>query len=82
MVDLGGGRTQKGESVDHAVGVVTHYKVGEWVQKGTPLLTIHANDEAKLAKARERLLAAYTIGPEPVDPLPLFYRRIGADSAV
>ena len=82
VVDLGGGRTQKGESVDHAVGVVTHYKVGEWVQKGTPLLTIHANDEAKLAKARERLLAAYTIGPEPVDPLPLFYRRIGADSAV
>jgi len=78
VVDLGGGRERKEDEIDHAVGVVTHYKVGEWVERGSPLFTVHANDEERLAAARERLLAAHTIGPEQVDPLPLFYRRVAA----
>jgi thymidine phosphorylase len=49
------------------------------VREGTPLLTIHASDEQRLAAARERLLAAHTIGSEQVDPLPLFYQRITMD---
>ena len=49
---------RKGEPIDHSVGVVVHYKVGDLVQKGTPLFTIHANDEEKLAAARERLQRA------------------------
>lgn len=78
VVDLGGGREKKEDTIDHAVGVVTHHKVGDRVEKGEPLFTIHANDERRLAMARERLLAAHTIGPEPVEPLPLFYGRIDA----
>jgi len=58
------------------VGVIVHYKVGDLVQKDTPLLTIHANDEERLAAARERLLAAYTLSDTPVQRLPLFYRRV------
>jgi len=77
VVDLGGGREKKQEPIEHAVGVVTHYKVGDAVEKGEPLFTIHANDTARLAAARKRLLAAHTVGPEPVEGLPLFYRRIG-----
>jgi len=76
VVDLGGGREKKEDTIDHAVGVVTHHKVGDRIEKGEPLFTIHANDEHRLAMARERLLAAHTIGPEPVEPLPLFYGRI------
>jgi pyrimidine-nucleoside phosphorylase len=79
IVDLGGGRTKKGEAIDHAVGVVTHKKVGDLVAAGEPLLTIHANDPQKLSEARERLKAAYTVGPESVDPLPLFYGKITAE---
>ena len=59
-VDLGGGRAKKGDSVDHAVGVILHAKVGEQVRRGQPLFTIHANDERKLADARQRVLPAYT----------------------
>jgi pyrimidine-nucleoside phosphorylase len=58
--------------------VITHHKVGDRIEEGEPLFTIHANDEHRLAMARERLLAAHTIGPEPVEPLPLFYGRIDA----
>ena len=58
-VDLGGGRAKKGDTVDHAVGIMLHVKVGDYLSAGRPLLTIHANDEAKLAAAKQRLLAAY-----------------------
>jgi pyrimidine-nucleoside phosphorylase len=76
VVDLGGGREEKGQPIDHSVGVVVHHKVGDLVQKGTPLFTVHANDEGRLEKARERVLAAHTFSDGPVQPPPLFYRRI------
>lgn len=76
VVDLGGGREKKGDPIDHSVGVVVHYKVGEWVQKGTPLCTIYASDRVRLERARARLLGAHTVGPEPVPSLPLFYKKI------
>ena len=76
VVDLGGGRKEKGDPIDHSVGVIVHYKVGELVQKDTPLFTIHADDEAKLAAARQRVLAAHAFSNAPVQRLPLFYRRI------
>jgi pyrimidine-nucleoside phosphorylase len=76
VMELGGGREKKGDPIDHSAGVIVHYKVGDLVQKDTPLLTIHANDEQKLAAARERLLAAHTLSDTPVQRLPLFYRRV------
>ena len=78
VVALGGGRDEKGLPIDHRVGVLVHHKVGDLVQEGTPLFTVHASDEAKLRAAREQVLAAHVIGDEPVQPLPLFYRRITA----
>ena len=68
---LGAGRERKGEPIDHAVGIVLHRKVGDYVNQGQPLLTIHANDEARLAEARERLLAACEWSEEPIEPPPL-----------
>ncbi len=41
-VFLGAGREKKGDPIDHAVGVVIHCKVGERVEAGQPLFTIHA----------------------------------------
>jgi pyrimidine-nucleoside phosphorylase len=76
VVSLGGGREEKGQPIDHSVGVVVHQKVGDLVRKGAPLFTIHANDEEKLQAARERVLAAHVFSGEPVQPLPLFYKRI------
>ena len=74
---LGGGRAKKGDQIDHAVGIVLHAKVGEGVTEGQPLLTIHANDEGKLAGARQRLLSAYEWSDKEIDPLPLLHRSVG-----
>jgi pyrimidine-nucleoside phosphorylase len=73
VVDLGGGRSKKGDTIDHAVGVEIDHKVGDHLEEGETLFTIHANDQASLEKAREQLLDAHTWSDQPVDPLPLFY---------
>jgi pyrimidine-nucleoside phosphorylase len=73
---LGGGRAKKDDEIDHAVGIVLHAKIGDWVQEGQPLLTIHASDEARLSGARQRLLAAYDWSDEPVAPPPLLHEII------
>ncbi|HJR80225.1 MAG TPA: thymidine phosphorylase [Anaerolineales bacterium] len=72
-VTLGAGRAKKSDPIDHAVGLVIHHKVGERVEKGEPLFTIHANDGAKLAEARPAVLSAHEFSDHPVERLPLFY---------
>lgn len=77
---LGAGRTRKGDAIDHSVGVIIHYKVGEYVEAGTPLFTVHANDEASLAAAEHRLVAAHAFSDAPVELYPLFYRRVSSSA--
>jgi pyrimidine-nucleoside phosphorylase len=79
-MELGAGRARKGEAVDHAVGVIVHYKVGDYVERDTPLFTIHANDQEKLEAAEKRLLNAHVFSEEAVQPYPLFYRRVSSSS--
>ncbi len=68
---LGAGRQRKGEPVDHAVGIVIHHKVGEQIEKGEPLFTVHARSHQAAEEASRRVLAAHTWAERP--GLPLFY---------
>jgi len=72
-VILGAGRAKKGDPIDHGVGITVHHKVGDWVDAGQPLFTVHANAPAALAEARESILSAHGWSDEPVASLPLFY---------
>jgi pyrimidine-nucleoside phosphorylase len=72
-VSLGAGRAKKSDAVDHAVGFIVHHKVGEKVEVGESLFTIHANDPKKQTDARKNVLAAHVFSAAPVPPLPLFY---------
>jgi pyrimidine-nucleoside phosphorylase len=72
-VTLGAGRAKKSDPVDHAVGFVIHKKVGDKVEAGEALFTVHANDVSKLAEGREAVLAAHSFSDDAVTPLPLFY---------
>jgi pyrimidine-nucleoside phosphorylase len=77
-VSLGAGRAKKSDPVDHAVGFVIYHKVGDRVEKGEPLFTVHANDEKKQTEARAQVLAAHIFSDAPVPPLLLFYDQTGA----
>ena len=73
-LSLGAGRLRKDDPVDHAVGLVIHRKVGDFVEPGQPLFTVFANDTTKQAEARQNVLMAFKWSENPVSPLPLFYR--------
>ena len=64
-VILGGGRERKEDSVDPAVGIVLHKKVGDSVSAGEALATIHYNSEARAVRARQLLLESYQIADSP-----------------
>ncbi|MCS7006639.1 MAG: thymidine phosphorylase, partial [Thermoleophilia bacterium] len=64
-LELGGGRTTKEDTIDHAVGIVCRRKRGEVVRAGEALAEVHARDEASAARALDAVLAAYELGDEP-----------------
>ncbi len=70
---LGAGRAKKGDPIDHAVGIMVHHKVGDHVERGQPLFTLHANRQPALDEARRYLAPALEWSEKPVQPLPLFY---------
>jgi pyrimidine-nucleoside phosphorylase len=76
-VVLGAGRTRTDEAVDFAVGVSGILKVGEPVKKGQPLLTLHANDEKRLADAKALLKTAFKITRTRPRAPKLILERIG-----
>lgn len=73
---LGGGRETKESEIDLSVGIVLHKKVGDKVEKGDVLATIYANDLKKYETAKERLLAAYSIGANCPDARPLIFKTV------
>jgi pyrimidine-nucleoside phosphorylase len=70
---LGAGRAKKTDPVDHSVGLLVHTKVGERVTKGGLLLTLLANEDARLQEALARLAGHIQISDQQVAELPLFY---------
>jgi pyrimidine-nucleoside phosphorylase len=77
-VILGGGRERKEDSVDPAVGIVLHKKVGDAVAAGEPLATIYYNADERLARARQLLEQSYQITASPShEKRPLIHRVIG-----
>jgi pyrimidine-nucleoside phosphorylase len=77
-VILGGGRERKEDSVDPAVGIVLHKKVGDVIAVGEPLATIHYNAERRATRARQLLEESYIIADSPAcEKRPLIHRVIG-----
>ena len=76
---LGGGREKKEDKIDHGVGLEFHKRIGDRVETGEPLATIHYNSDAKLAEAKALIAASYFVGEKaPQEKPPLVRRIIGA----
>lgn len=72
---LGGGRVTKESEIDLSVGLILHKKVGDRVEEGESLGTIHATSIEKAEQAAELLRGCYTIVPDPVEK-PVFIKGI------
>jgi len=62
VLEMGGGRRQAGDKIDHAVGIDRLVKVGEEIAVGDVLMRVHAPSKERLARTSERLLGSIEIG--------------------
>lgn len=70
---LGAGRMKKEDHIDPSVGIEVLKKVGDKIEIGETILTIHANDGKCLANAKRVLSHSIRIQEIPCPALPLFY---------
>jgi pyrimidine-nucleoside phosphorylase len=75
-VILGGGRERKEDSVDPAVGIVIHKKIGDSVASGEPLCTIHCHSDAHASCARSLLQASFKVEAAPPAHKPSLIHRV------
>ena len=76
LATLGGGREKKEDTIDHAVGLEFHKRIGDRVEKGEPLVTIHYNSGAKLAEAQSLIAESYQTGEVAPRERPMLIHRI------
>jgi pyrimidine-nucleoside phosphorylase len=75
-VILGGGRERKEDSVDPAVGIVVHKKIGDAVSVGESLCTIHCHSDAQASRAKSLLEDCYQIAAVPPAHKPALVHRV------
>ena len=75
-VILGGGRERKEDSVDPAVGIVLHKKVGDPVSAQEPLATIHYNSPPRAQEAARLISSSIQVGDVVPPKRPLIHRVI------
>ena len=76
---MGAGRVRKEDAIDPAVGFVMEKRIGDPVNPGDTLFTLHARDEKTALEAEERILAALDITKEPAPRARLLYTLITPD---
>jgi pyrimidine-nucleoside phosphorylase len=62
---LGAGRSKKEDSIDPAVGIVMHKKLGDLVRDGESVATLHINKGDNTKQAVELLRSAITVSKDP-----------------
>ncbi len=65
---LGAGRARLDTAIDLGVGLTVHARIGDKLDRDSPLATIHFNDPARAEEAAGDISSAYTIGSERVAP--------------
>lgn len=74
--DMGAGRKKKEDVIDPAVGFVLHKRIGDRIEKGEALFTLHARNDSSAETARQDILESIAIGDEAVAAEPLAYAQI------
>ncbi len=74
---LGAGRSKQGEQVQAGAGIEMHAKPGDYIEEGSPLFTLHTDEEPRFERALEILDGAVSIVKDGVvNRLPLVLERI------
>lgn len=77
VVDMGGGRRQTSDTIDHSVGFDRILPLGTAIEKGQPIARVHAVSREQADRAKQALLASYRIEANPPASSPVIIERIG-----
>jgi pyrimidine-nucleoside phosphorylase len=75
IIEMGGGRKQIGDPIDHSIGIEFLVRIGDWVEPGKPLANIFCNTLA-VKHAAELVESSIKLSPEPVDSPELIVEAI------
>ena len=76
IIKMGGGRRKKGDAIDHSVGIRVHGRIGDRIEKGQPILTVHCHSSG--AEGYLGVLGqAVRLGEQSVAPRTLVLKRVG-----
>lgn len=76
---MGAGRRTKEDKIDPAVGFVMRARLGDFVKKGDPAVTLYARTEESAARAAQEVLAAVRLADAPAKKPPLIYAVVTRD---
>ncbi len=76
IVQLGGGRRQPGDKIDHAVGFSQVAQIGEWVDAQRPLALIHAADVTQADNAIAAVQEAITVTESAPSVRPVIIEKL------
>jgi len=61
LVNLGGGRLQKDDTIDHSCGFRIHKKIGDFIRKGECLIEIYSDNEHKMHAVQKKIHNVFKI---------------------
>ena len=79
---MGAGRIRKTDPLDYSVGFILPVRIGDRLEKDTPLCTLYARDEASADLAERRIREALTVSDMPVQRPPLWRAQITREGTV
>ncbi len=76
VVDMGGGRRQASDTIDHSVGFDRILPLGSAINRGQPIARVHAASQEQADHASRVLLASYRIDAKAPPRSPVIIERI------
>ena len=79
IIEMGGGRKQMGDVIDHSVGVEVLVKIGDSVEAGQPIAKVHCAQRPVLEMAKTLVELSFGITPVECEPVPLIIESVRLD---
>ena len=79
MIHLKAGRTKSIDPIDHGVGLSNIVSIGQWVDKGEPLVLAHVRDKDQINYLQKIISSVFTLSEQsPLIPS-LIYETISSN---
>jgi thymidine phosphorylase len=79
MIHLKAGRTKSIDPIDHGVGLSNIVSIGQWVDKGEPLVLAHVRDKDQINYLQKIISSVFTLSEQSPSIPSLIYETISSN---